>query len=213
VTTEPESAGATPAAAAATAAQSTPDEPAAEPATGAEAALGDAGKRALDAMRAERRAAEDRAKRAEAELEQLRAASLSEHDKAIAQARKEATAETERTWSARLRSAEVARALQAAGATPDALDLAVLDPSFAALAIDDEGPVDGLDAAVAAFRKARPSLFAAARAAAGNFDGGAGGAPSPQSWSRDQIGAMSQAEFERNEAEIMRAMREGRIRD
>jgi hypothetical protein len=213
VTTEPESAGATPAAAAATAAQSTPDEPAAEPATGAEAALGDAGKRALDAMRAERRAAEDRAKRAEAELEQLRAASLSEHDKAIAQARKEATAETERTWSARLRSAEVARALQAAGATPDALDLAVLDPSFAALAIDDEGPVDGLDAAVAAFRKARPSLFAAARPAAGNFDGGAGGAPSPQSWSRDQIGAMSQAEFERNEAEIMRAMREGRIRD
>jgi hypothetical protein len=213
VTTELESAGATPAVAAATAVQSTPDEPAAEPVTATEAALGDAGKRALDAVRAERRAAEDRAKRAEAELEQLRAASLSEHDKAIAQARKEATAETERTWSARLRSAEVARALQAAGATPDALDLAVLDPSFAALAIDDEGRVDGLDAAVAAFRKARPSLFAVARAAAGNFDGGAGGAASSQSWSRDQIGAMSQAEFERNEAEIMRAMREGRIRD
>jgi hypothetical protein len=213
VTTDTETAGATPAAAAATAAQSTPDEPAAEPATGTEAALGDAGKRALDALRAERRAAEDRARRAEAELEQLRAASLSEHDKAIAQARKEATAEAERTWSARLRSAEVARALQAASATPDALDLAVLDPSFAALAIDDEGRVDGLDTAVAAFRKARPSLFATSRPAAGNFDGGTGGAASPQSWSRDQIGAMSQAEFERNEAEIMRAMREGRIRE
>jgi len=42
---------------------------------------------------------------------------------------------------------------------------------------------------------------------------GSGGASAAQSWTRDQIGQMSQAEFERNEAEIMRAMREGRIRD
>jgi hypothetical protein len=56
-------------------------------------------------------------------------------------------------------------------------------------------------------------LFAAARPAAGDFDGGSGGSPAAPSWTRDQIGAMSQADFEKHEAEIMRAMREGRIRD
>jgi hypothetical protein len=212
--TDHQSAGATPVVDGAPPAQSDPaTPPAPEPATGVEGALGDAGKRALDAMKAERRAAEDRARKAEAELEQLRAAQLTEGERAIAQARREASAETERKWSARLRSAEVARQLQAAGATPDAIDLAVLDPSFAELVIDDDGRVAGLDGAIAAFRKARPSLFAAPRPAAGNFDGGSGGSPAQASWTRDQIGAMSQAEFERNEAEIMRAMREGRIRD
>ncbi len=211
--TDQQSAGATPVEGGATPSQSTPaPEPAAEPAPGADG-LGDAGKRALEAERAQRRDAERQLKAARDELEALRTSQLTDHEKAIAQARRDAATETERRWSARLRGAEVARALQAAGATPDAIDLAVLDPSFAELAIDDDGRVAGLDAAVAAFRKARPSLFAQARPAAGNFDGGSGGTPATGSWTRDQIGAMSQAEFERNEAEIMRAMREGRIQD
>ena len=210
--TEHESAGATPVEPGATPGQTPPESPAAEPATGAEAALGDPGKRALDAARAERRTAEDRAKRAEAELERLRASQLTDHERAIETARREASAETERKWSARLRSAEVRGALQAAGATPDAIDLAVLDPSFAELEVDDEGRIGWLDAAIAAFRKARPSLFATARPAAGNFDGGSGGSPAQQTWTAEQIGAMSQADFERDYAEISRAMREGRVR-
>lgn len=214
--TDQQSAGATPVEGGATPGQSEQapsGAPAASaPATG-EDGLGDAGKRALEAERAQRRDAERQLKAARDELEALRTSQLTDHEKAIAQARRDAAAETERTWSARLRAAEVARALQAAGATPDAVDLAVLDPSFAELAVDDDGRVAGLDAAIAAFRKARPSLFAAARPAAGNFDGGSGGTPALGTWTRDQIGAMSQAEFERDEAEIMRAMREGRIRD
>ena len=220
--TDNQSAGATPVESGATPPQSAPAaQPAADPATGDDAALGDAGKRALDAMKAERKAADDRArasdaraKALEAELEQFRTSQLSEQEKALAQARKDAAAETEQVWSARLRSAEVARQLQAAGVSVDMLDLAVMDPSFAELEVSQDGRLAGIDAAIAAFRKARPFLFTAQRApAAGNFDGGSGGSPSLQSWTRDQIGAMDQREYERLEPEIMRAMREGRIRD
>ena len=216
-----ENAGATPVAGGATPPQSAPAAPpAADPATGDDAALGDAGKRALDAMKADRKAADDRArasdaraKALEAELEQFRTSQLSEQEKALAQARKEASAETEKVWSARLRSAEVARQLQAAGVSADMLDLAVMDQAFADLEVAPDGRLVGVDAAIATFRKARPFLFTQRATAAGNFDGGSGGSPALQSWTRDQIGAMDQREYERLEPEIMRAMREGRIRD
>ena len=181
-----QNAGATPVAPGATPGQSAPPAQAADPATGDDAALGDAGKRALDAMKAERKAA---------------------------QARKEASAETEKVWSARLRSAEVARQLQAAGVSADMLDLAVMDQAFADLEVAPDGRLVGVDAAIATFRKARPFLFTQRATAAGNFDGGPSGSPALQSWTRDQIGAMDQREYERLEPEIMRAMREGRIRD
>ena len=97
---------------------------------------------------------------------------------------------------------------------PDALDLATGAPEFADLAVGDDGRIADLDRALSGFRSAHcPSLFTALRVRRGHFDGGSGGSPSPATWTRDQIGAMSQAEFEKNEAEIMRAMREGRIRD
>ena len=70
-----------------------------------------------------------------------------------------------------------------------------------------------LGKAVVAYRGSHPSAFGPPRAAAGNFDGGSGGSPALQNWTRDQIGAMDQREYERLEPEIMRAMREGRIRD
>src|SRR3954468_8968302 len=65
-------------------ASTSPGDPSADDALG----LGDAGKRALDAMKAERNAAVTAAKAAERQLEELRAASLSETEKAIAAARK-----------------------------------------------------------------------------------------------------------------------------
>jgi hypothetical protein len=191
--------------------------PAADPAVAAPATgddgLADGGKRALDAERAQRREAEKRAKAATDELEALRASQLSEHEKAIALARKEALAEAMTKAHAMVRRAEVRRALASAGIVADSLELAAAAREFATLDVDDDGQVVELDKAVGAFRSAHPSLFAAARPAAGNFDGGSGGASAAQSWTRDQIGQMSQAEFEKNETEIMRAMREGRIRD
>ncbi|MBM4409417.1 MAG: hypothetical protein FJ038_12675 [Chloroflexi bacterium] len=208
-----ESAGVTPVEASATPAQSddqtTPTALSAEPVTGE----GDGLKRALDAERAQRRELEKALRAERAQREALETSALSDHEKAIAQARKDAAADATTKAHAMVRRAEVRRALQASGVTADALDLAAGAPEFTALAVDDDGSVTDLDRAVEGFRKAHPSLFAAARVTAGNFDGGSGGAPAAQSWSRDQIGAMSQAEFEKNEAEIMRAMREGRIRD
>jgi hypothetical protein len=212
--TDDQSAGATPVVPGATPGQ-TPDQTAPTPATPAtgEDGLADGGKRALDAERAGRREAERRAKAATDELEALRAGQLSEHEKAIAQARKEALTEATTKAHAMVRRAEVRRALASAGVVADALDLAAGAPEFADLAVDDDGRIADLDRALSGFRSAHPSLFSAPRSAAGNFDGGSGGSPSPATWTRDQIGAMSQAEFEKNEAEIMRAMREGRIRD
>jgi hypothetical protein len=212
--TDDQSAGATPVVPGATPGQ-TPDQTPPAPTTPAtgEDGLADGGKRALDAERAGRREAEKRAKAATDELEALRAGQLSEHEKAIAQARKEALAEATTKAHAMVRRAEVRRALASAGIVADSLDLAATAPEFTDLAVDDDGQVAELDRAVGAFRSAHPSLFTAPRSAAGNFDGGSGGAPAHQGWTRDQIGSMSQAEFEKNEAEIMRAMREGRIRD
>ncbi len=203
-----ESAGATPVEPGATPGQND-DTTAADPqppATGDVETL----KRALESERSLRRAAEKAARAKDAENEALRTSQLTEHEKAIAQARKEGSAETEKVWSERLRTSEVRRELQAAGIA-GSLDLASRAPEFEALTIGEEGRVEGLDKAVAAFKAANPFLFAAPRPAAGNFDGGSGGSPA-QTWTAEAIGAMSQAEFERNEAEIMRAMREGRIR-
>ena len=181
----------------------------AEPATGE----GDGLKRALDAERAQRRELEKALKAERAQREALETSQLSEHEQAIAQARKDAATETVNEWSARLRRSEVRRELAAAGAAPDLLDEIARSDAFADLEIDQDGQVVDLGKAVVAYRGSHPSAFAAPRAAAGNFDGGSGGSPALQSWTRDQIGAMDQREYERLEPEIMRAMREGRIRD
>ncbi len=205
-------AGATPVEAGATPAQSD-DQATATPPTEPAKGDGDGLKRALDAERAQRRELEKALKAERAQREAIETSQLSDQEKAIAKARKEASDEANARAAAMVRRAEVRRALQAAGVTPDALDLAASAAEFAGLEVDDEGRVADLDKSVEGFRKAHPSLFAASRAAAGNFDGGSGGSPTAQSWTKQQIGEMSQTEFEKNEAEIMRAMREGRIRE
>ena len=112
-----------------------------------------------------------------------------------------------------VRRAEVRRALASAGVVADSLDLAAGAPEFAGLLVDDDGTIADIDKTVAGFRSAHPSLFTAPRAAAGNFDGGNGGGSAAVTYSRDSIGAMSQAEYERQERDILAAAREGRIRD
>jgi hypothetical protein len=79
--------------------------------------LGDAGKRALDAEREARRAAEARAKELDAELEKFRAASMSDQEKAIKAAEKAAAAEADKRWSERIVRAEAKAA--AAGKVVD----------------------------------------------------------------------------------------------
>lgn len=215
----PYTAGATPVVAGATPVQSQPASPAAAPstapatpATGDPEALGDAGKRALDAMKAERKAAEDRAKAAEAELEQIRAANLTETEKVIAQARKDGASEVLSKITARVRQSETRSALIAAGASPSFVDLAIRAPEFDGVKVADDGTVDGLDEALTAFRKAHPDVFTKAPAG-GSFDTGTGGGARPGAgriYTREQL--RDPEFFRANQADIMAAQREGRIR-
>lgn len=184
-------AGATPAAGGATPPQtppaaSAPDPvpqptPAADPsATDDTPALGDAGKRALDAMKAERNAAVAAAKAAERELEELRAASLSETDKAIAAARKAGADEVTERLHARVRRAETKLALARAGAVPSLIEDLANAAEFAALAVDDADQVTGLDDAIKAHKARVPDAYRAPTSSGpGSVDGGprAPGAP------------------------------------
>ncbi len=184
MTDQTPSAGATPVAGAATAPQ-TPAQPAAAtpdqgtPATGYPDGLGDAGKRALDEMKAAKKAAEAEAKAARAELEKLQASTATDAEKALAQARKDGAAEVLTKAQAQIRRSEVRAALSSAGLPGNLVDLASRSDEFASLKVNDEGEVEGLSAAVDAFRKAMPDLFASRTAPSRPADGGLGprGAP------------------------------------
>jgi hypothetical protein len=142
--------------------------------------LGDAGKRALDAMKAERNAAVAAAKAAERELEELRVASLSETDKAIAAARKAGADEVTERLHARVRRAETKLALSRAGAVPSLIEDLANAAEFAALTVDDADQVTGLDDAIKAHKARVPDAYRAPTAPGpGSVDGGprAPGAP------------------------------------
>jgi len=106
-------------------------------------------------------------------------AQLSEHERALAQARRDGAKEERERVNALIRRSTVSSALAAAGANPDLLDLAYQDAHFGALAVNDDGDVAGVKEAVAAVQKARPSLFLKP-AMTGSADGGPrGAAPAP----------------------------------
>jgi hypothetical protein len=184
--TEPQSAGATPVATGATPAQ-TPAQPAAaaqtpasDPATGYPDGLGDAGKRALDDMKAAKKAAEAEAKTAREELDKLRAATATDAEKALAQAKKDGAAEVLTKAQVMVRRSEVRAALASAGLAGNLLDLAARADEFAKLNVTDDGDVEGLAAAVEAFKKATPDLFKPATPNGGrpvDFGGGPRGTP------------------------------------
>jgi hypothetical protein len=189
--------GATPAAGGATPPQTPPaavapaptpqpqPQPAPAPATEPSApddttGLGDAGKRALDAMKAERNAAIAASKAAERELEQLRTASLSETEKAIAAARKAGADEITERLHARVRRAETKLALARAGAVHSLIEDLANAAEFAALVVDDSDQVTGLDDALKAHRARVPDAYRAPTSPGpGSVDGGprAPGAP------------------------------------
>jgi len=179
-------AGATPAAGGATPPQTPPAasapapqaQPAPTPAPDPSApddalGLGDAGKRALDAMKAERNAAIAAAKAAERELEQLKAASLSESEKAIAAARKAGADEVTERLHARVRRAETKLALARAGAVPSLIEDLANAAEFDALVVDDTDQVTGLDDALKAHKARVPDAYRAPVAPGpGSVDGG-----------------------------------------
>lgn len=131
-------------------------------------------------MKAERNAAIAASKAAERELEQLRTASLTESEKAIAAARKAGADEVTERLHARVRRAETKLALAGAGATPSLIEDLANAAEFAALTVDDTDQVVGLDDALKAHRSRVPDAYRApATPGPGSVDGGprASGAP------------------------------------
>jgi hypothetical protein len=147
--------------------EAAPEAPATEPEATSddqgnpgEEALGDAGKQALDRMKAERNAERKRAAAAEAELDKLRNASKSEQEKAIDAARKEGESEATKRANTRLVRAE-ARALAAAAKFRDPGDvIAQLGDRLGGITVDDDGEVDqkALKGLVDDLAKAKPYL-------------------------------------------------------
>jgi hypothetical protein len=208
--TDNASAGATPAVPGATPGQTAGTEPATPvPATGTDEALGDTGKRALEAERKAAREAQRRAEAAEKALEDLKLAGASETEKAIAAARKEGAAEVTERYHAQIRRSEIKAALVGAGINGSVLDLAAKADEFGGLKVTDDGEVEGLDQAVAAFKASRADLFKVGTV--GSPDAGTGGRAAPAvSFTRDQL--KDAAFYAANKDAILKAMAEGRIR-
>lgn len=93
------------------------------------------------------------------QLDELKSASQTDAEKAIAQARKEGATEALGRVQAQVRRSEVRAALTAAGVSPTLVDLAARADVFANLKVSDEGDVQGLDGALEAFRRATPDAF------------------------------------------------------
>lgn len=130
-----------------------------------ETKLGDAGKQALDRMKAERNAAKAEAKAHKAELEQLRsAAALKDKpadEQAIETARSEARAEATKAANTRIVKSELRLAAKGVLADPaDALAFINLDD----FDVNDDGDVDAdaLNEAIADLLTRKPHLAAAA---------------------------------------------------
>ena len=156
------------------------EEPAAAPAE--DDGLGDAGKKALAAERATAKAAEKRAKAAEAELERVRLENASAEEKAIAAARAEGRTEALATANVRLVRAEVKAA--AGGVLQDPED-AVRLLDLSEFGVDDDGEVDtkAITAAVRRLAESKPYLAVGAKPTA--LPGG--GATPSQGFSMDDL--------------------------
>lgn len=170
------SAGATPAAADATSTQSSPAATStavttAPPATttATDDGIGEAGKRAIQAERQAAKEADKRAQAAEAELETLRATTQTDHERQLTAAKREATAEVKAAYEAKLLRADLRARLNAAGVASDVLvELALKADTFAGVKLDDDGRVIDGDKLVAKLKEEAPELFGGGTAAAPN---------------------------------------------
>jgi hypothetical protein len=137
-------------------------------------ALGDAGIKALQDERKARRAAERAAKAAQAEIEKLREATLSETERAIAEAKRLGREEALTEANSRLVFAEAKAA--ATGRLTDPADIAAFI-DLAQFDVSEDGSVDtkAINSAIDDLLKSKPYL--AAQRVGGSVDGGARGKP------------------------------------
>lgn len=206
-----QSAGATPAVPSATPGQSSQitEEPA--PPVGSEAALGEAGTRALEAERKARRDAEKAFRAARDELDQLKTAKLSaeeQKDRRLAELeRKEADWAVEKA-SFVLRDS-VTRAATRLGFVDPTDAIGLLDR--ASIDHDPDGTPTNVDRLLADLAKTKPYLLARSTPAPAGFDTGTGGATPVRgrTYTRDQL--RDPAFFAANRDDILAASREGRI--
>lgn len=185
--------------------------PADPPAPPADEPLGDAGKRALEAERLARKAAERDKAKLEAEVAELRKGQMSAEEKAIADAKDAGRAEALAAVNARLVAAEVKAAAVGKVADP-ALVPKLIDLST--FAPDADGNVDGkaITSAIDALLAEHPYLAAVPSKppVPGSGDAGPKGSPNP--------GQLTQADLVRmrregREDDIAQAFREGRFKE
>jgi hypothetical protein len=174
-------------------------EPTAEPIEG-ESDLGDAGKKALDAMKSQRNAATKEAKEARAELEKFRTdAALKDkpaEEQALETARAEARAEATKSANTRILKSELKAA--ATGKLADPTD-AALYINLDDFDVNDDGDVDtdALTEAIDALLSRKPHLAAGgARKFEGAADQGAKGkAPKATQVTQAELDGMSLAQI------------------
>lgn len=175
----------------------TPEPAAQEPVEPAEEPLGEGGKRALDAERAARKAAERRATEIEAQLAEMREAQMSEQERAVAEARREGEQTATEKANSRLFSAEVRAAASSKLTDPDLFadpDVAMRLLGLDAVPTNDVGDIDqaAIAGAIDALLEAKPYLAAAsATRPNGDADGGARGTSKPGQLTRDQLSSMT----------------------
>ena len=173
------------------------------PIEGAEA-LGDPGKKALDTMKAERKAATDRAKAAEAERDALRAQLEGrEAEHAAAQEKQRARDEALAVANKRILSAELRAAAKGKLADPSDAALYINLDEFE-VSEDGEVDSDALASAIDDLLARKSHLAADSRRFDGAADQGAKGEPRQSQLSATDLETMSAAE-------INQARRDGRL--
>jgi hypothetical protein len=165
-------------------------------------ALGAAGKKALDAMKAERNAATQKAKKALAELDQMKAELALKDKPAEEQALEAARAQarTEATQAANSRIVKSELKLAAKGVLADPADaLAFIDVSSFDVNDDGEVDVDALNDAITKLIQQKPHLAAGKpNQFQGGGDGGAKPQPKPTASLQEQIdSAMASGDWKR----------------
>lgn len=178
--------------------------PESEDPTPGEEHLGDPGKRALDRMKAEKRAAEQRAREIERELAALKAKLEGrEAEFAAEQERRRIEAEALAKADQRILKAEVKAA--AAGVLNDPADaLHYIDLTQFEVGEDGEVDADAIKAAVESLAKSKPYL--AAQGAGTVFESPSAHREHVAQITRDQLKGMTPEQ-------IVQAKREGRLKD
>lgn len=202
------SAGATPVVADAMSAQTDPAQGAAEAATAPDEQLGDSGRKALEAERKAAREATKRAEAAEKALADIRAAQMTESEKRDAELEvlRKAQSDWQRERNEMLLANTVERQASKLGFADPADALAMLDRT--SIETGDDGRPANVDTLLSDLAKSKPYLLA--RRVTGSADAsGSAVQPGLPTFTRAQL--RDHAFFTEHRTEIEAALRAGRI--